>query len=173
VQNGLHRLFNIKPQRGWPHQVEERTGVMVRYEEVWTFRSALGGRRAPRLTARWGGTAGNVIRGVHVGAVARLERGERLPWSPAEPGVERPRRHYLLAGYRQDLVLHNHFLQGRASSPGTGAERRALVGEGEVGFGTRRNGYSVEFRHVMRGREYEKQRGIHSYGSLVLTVHQR
>jgi hypothetical protein len=63
------------------------------------------------------------------------------------------------------------FVDGNTSRASVGAERRSLVGQAEVGFGVRRRSYSIEYRHVARGREYRAQPGAHTYGSLALTVH--
>ena len=86
-----------------------------------------------------------------------------------QPEFEQPTRLYAVVGYRQDAVLRSDFIDGRGDSGR--AERRGLVGQVEAGVGYRRRRFSVEYRHVVRGREYDAQPGAHPYGSLALAFH--
>jgi hypothetical protein len=40
-----------------------------------------------------------------------------------------------------------------------------------VGFGYRRRSFALEYRHVIRGREYDAQSGAHAYGSMTIALH--
>lgn len=168
VQNGVHRLIHNGTQSGWAHQLPGALGITLRYGEVrraeWTV-----GRSAPAAVAfRWGAAAGTVVTALSAGAEARIGMLGGLPWSPGEPEIERPTRLYAVAGYRQDAVLHDVFVEGNGRSGR--AERRPLVGQGEVGVGYRRRRLAFEYRHVVRGREYTAEPAAHAYGSITLTA---
>jgi lipid A 3-O-deacylase len=169
VQNGAHRLLGNEEQLGWAHQLPTTLGVTVRYGEARRAERVLGRSAAAAGTLRWGAAAGTMTTALSAGAEATLGLRGELPWNPAEPEVERPTRLYALLGVRQDVVLRNVFVEGRAASGQ--AERRTFVGQAEAGVGYRRRRFGLEYRHVMRGREYSAQPSTHAYGSIALTLH--
>lgn len=170
VQGGLHRLLHNQPQLGWAHQLRAEPGLVARYDESRGFERALGSESKANLALYWGAAAGNVLTAFHVGAAGRIGLRGDLPWSPDEPEAERPLRFYGLAGYRQDFVVRNLFVDGSTFGERAGAERRAVVGQFELGVGLRRRGYAVEYRYISRGREYRAQPEAHAYGSLSVTA---
>ena len=64
------------------------------------------------------------------------------------------------------------FVEGNTLRESSGGERRTAVGQYELGLGLRRRAFTVEYRHVARGREYRAQPGPHAYGALALTLHE-
>jgi hypothetical protein len=172
VQNALHRMLRNKPQHGWVHQLAFEPGIAVRYDDRLHRERAIGGTRAAALGLSWGATAGNVRTALHVGADARLGLRGLLPWVPSEPEIDRPMRLYVLAGYRHDVVLRDLFVEGNTLRASTGAVRRTAVGQYELGIGVGRRGFTIEYRHVSRGREYRAQPGAHAYGAVAFTVHE-
>ncbi|MFN2567698.1 MAG: lipid A deacylase LpxR family protein [Gemmatimonadaceae bacterium] len=172
VQNALHRVLSNERQLGWAHQLAFEPGIAIRYDDRLTRERAFDGARAGRLGLSWGATVGNVRTALHVGADARLGLRGMLPWVPAEPEIDRPMRLYVLTGYRQDVVLRDLFVEGNTLRASSGAERRTIVGQYELGIGVRRRAYTIEYRHVSRGREYRAQPGSHAYGVLALVLHE-
>jgi lipid A 3-O-deacylase len=169
VQNSTHRLLGNEPQLGWAHQLPTSFGVTARYDEGRRAERALGQSAAAAVALRWGAAAGTVITAFSAGADVTLGLRGNLPWSPAEPEVEQPTRLYARAGVRQDVVLRNVFVEGR---PGSGrAEQRPFVVQADVGVGYRRRTLGLEYRHVVRTREYAAQPSAHAYGSITLTIH--
>ena len=168
VQNGVHRLLRNKAQLGWAHQLPTALGVTVRYGEGRRTERAVG-RSAAAAALRWSAAAGTVVTSFSAGADATLGLRGDLPWSPSEPEVPRPTRLYARAGVRQDAVLRNVFVEGRAGSGR--ADRRLFVGQAEAAIGYRRRRLGLEYRHVVRGREYAAQPSPHAYGSIALTIH--
>ena len=124
------------------------------------------GRRYPVLSSRC--TFGAVITALIAGTFATLGLRASLPWNPSEPELEHPTRLYVLAGYSY-AVLRDVFAEGRGST--AGATRRPFVGEAAVEMGYRQRTFKIEYRHVVRGREYHPQPSSHSYGSLTFTRH--
>ena len=172
VQDGVHRMLGNEPQLGWAHQVRTGPAAVVRYEDTRRAEWTLGRSTALAAAARWGGALGTLV--TALSAEGELTLGLRanddaVPWSPATPEVERPTRVYLRTGYRQDAVLRDVFVEGRGSSGH--AVRRALVGQVEGALGYRRRRIALEYRHVVRGREYDAQPAAHAYGSIAFIVH--
>jgi hypothetical protein len=172
VQNALHRMLRNEPQLGWVHQLAFEPGIAIRYDDQLSRERVVGAARAGRLGMSWGAMVGNVRTALHVGADARLGLRGRLPWVPSEPEIDLPMRLYALAGYRQDVVLRDLFVEGNTLRASSGAVRRIAVGQYELGIGVRRRAYTIEYRHVSRGREYRAQPGPHAYGALAFTVHE-
>jgi lipid A 3-O-deacylase len=172
VQNALHRLLRNEPQLGWTHQLAFEPGIALGYGERLSRERSLRGSRAGRLGLSWGATVGNVRTALHVGVDAKVGLRGQLPWVPAEPESELPMRLYVLTGYRQELVLRDLFVEGNTLGDGSGAERRTAVGQYELGIGVRRRGFTVEYRHVSRGRDYRAQPGRHAYGALAFSLHE-
>jgi hypothetical protein len=81
-------------------------------------------------------------------------------------------RLYVRGGWRQEIVLRDLFVDGNTVDPSSSAERRTAVDQYEIGFGARHRRYTVEYRHVSRGREYRAQPGRHAYGILVFALHE-
>jgi hypothetical protein len=168
VQDGVHRLMHNQPQLGWAHQLRAGTGVEVAYAEVRRRDRRVGGSGVAAVRGVWGATLGTLRAGLGVGAEGTLGLRGTRPWNPAEPEVERPPRAYLLAGVRQDWVARDAFVEGRGAQ--AGAVRRPLVRQAELGGGYRWRGLAVEYRHVVRGREYRAQPAAHAVGSVRVTV---
>jgi hypothetical protein len=169
VQNGVHRLLHNEAQLGWKNQLPTALGFTIRYGEVRRTEWALGRAAAAAVALRWGAAAGTVVTTLSGGAEATLGLRGSLLWSSTEPEIEHPARVYALVSYRQDAALRNVFVDGRGESGR--AERRLLVGQAEAGAGYRWRALALEYRHVVRGREYTAQPVAHAYGSITLTVH--
>jgi hypothetical protein len=172
VQNALHRALRNAPQLGWVHQLSFEPAMAVRYDERMHREPSFADRRLVRVGVDWGATIGNLRTGIHAGVDGRLGlRGPRS-WIPAEPELEQSMSVYALAGHRQEIVLRDLFVDGNTFRPSVRAVRRVAVGQYHVGFGVRRRGYGIDYRHVSRGEEYRAQNGRHAHGVLVVSVHQ-
>ena len=169
VQNGVHRLLHNEAQRGWAHQLAAAPGFALRYDEVRRSDRDVGGTGIGALALRWGAVAGTNVTALAAGAEGTIGLRAALPWSPAQPDVARPARVHVLAGYRQEAILRNVFVEGRGTSGR--ADARSFVGQAELGIGYRWRTGALEYRHVVRGREYSAQPSQHSYGSIALALH--
>jgi hypothetical protein len=71
------------------------------------------------------------------------------------------------AGARQEAVLRDLFIDGNTfTERSPGLDRRTWVAQGEAAFGIRWRRTELEYRFVLRGREYETQTEPHPYGSI-------
>ena len=172
VQDGVHRLLRNEAQLGWAHQLRTAPGLVVRYGDTRRTEWEVARSATVAATARLGAALGTVVTGLSAGSdvTLGLRAGDgALPWNPAEPEIERPPRLYVRAGYRQEIVLRDVFVEGRGSSGR--AALRTLVGQFEGALGYRRHRVAFEYRHVVRGRAYDAQPVAHAYGSFALVVH--
>ncbi len=96
-------------------------------------------------------------------------------WSSAAGGLDlrlgaqpEARGLYVQGALRQEWIARNLFLDGNTFRESVRAEKRAWVSEAAVGVGYGFARWGVEYRFVVRGREYEAQPGPHGYGSVAL-----
>jgi len=168
VQDGMHRLLHNQPQLGWAHQVRGGVGAEVAFAEIRRHERLVSSAGVAAVRSQLSGTLGNLRAGLGVGAEATLGLRGDVPWNPAEPEVERPPRAYVLGGVRQYWVLRDALLEGRGTQ--AGAARRPLVAQADLGAGYRGRRFAVEYRHMLRSREYRAQPAAQAVGSLRLTI---
>jgi hypothetical protein len=167
VQAGMHKILGNTKQPGWAHQLETNPGMLWRIAGARRYHRAVRDDLVPAVTVNGGMVNGDLLRLLFLGADATLDIGESVPWTLSEPEIERPGRVYLRAGYRQEYVGANAFVEGRE---GGSADRRKFVGQFQGGVGYRRPAFRMEYRHTIRGREYDAQPKSHMWGSLSFAV---
>lgn len=151
VQNGFHHLVGSTPQEGWDHQLATELAGSARYRASWP-REHSGVLLVPHAeievgTLRTGGAAGLALRA----------------------GAPKHGRGWFAEGEaRQEWVARDLFLDGNTYRASVRTEKRPWVGQATLGAGFRAHRWSLEYRYVVRNREYEAQREPHGYGSLVL-----
>lgn len=114
--------------------------------------------------------AGNVRTGAEAGVRARLGFGAGDAWTGA--GAARGVSGWMEAGARQEAVLRDLFIDGNTfAERDPGLDRRTWVAQGgrRSAFRVRRT--ELEYRFVLRGREYETQTEPHPYGSIRVRVY--
>lgn len=151
VQNGFHRLVGSTQQEGWNHQLQGELAGLVRYGAAWP----------------------QEFGGVHVRPQGEI--GVGTLWSGAAGGLDlrfgappEARGLYAEGQVRQEWVARNLFLDGNTFHESVRAEKRAWVSEVGVGIGYGLEGWALEYRFIVRSREYDAQPGPHGYGSVAL-----
>ncbi|HEX2080079.1 MAG TPA: lipid A deacylase LpxR family protein [Longimicrobium sp.] len=170
VQAAIHRLGGYERQLGWAHQLGFEPGVVASYGREHRL-AAIGGRgmRLEVLPA-WTVRAGNVRTGAEAGLRARLGFGAGDAWTGE--GAARGVSGWIEAAGRQEAVLRDLFLDGGTfGGKGPAVEKRTWVAQGEAAFGIRRGRTELEYRFVLRGREYATQQEPHPWGSIRLRVY--
>ncbi|WP_420128347.1 lipid A deacylase LpxR family protein [Longimicrobium sp.] len=171
VQNAFHRLAGYQAQLGWKHQLGFEPGIIVSYGRESRV-LAIGGGGAARVEVlpSWAVRAGNVRTGAEAGVRARLGWGAGDAWTGA--GAARGVSGWVEAGARQEAVLRDLFIDGNTfAARDSGLNRRTWVAQGEAAFGIRYRRTELEYRFVLRGREYETQTKPHPYGSVRVRIH--
>lgn len=171
VQSAFHRLAGYQKQLGWEHQLRFEPGVIVSYgRESRLLQIGGGGRTRLEVLPSWAVRAGNVRTGAEAGVRARLGFGAGDAWSGA--GAARGVSGWMEAGARQEAVLRDLFIDGNTfADRGFGLDRRTWVAQGEAALGIRYRRTELEYRFVLRGREYETQTEPHPYGSVRVRIH--
>jgi hypothetical protein len=160
VQNGVHRLNGSEPQVGWAHQLGTEPGLLVRYRDERVLEVDLGRLGPAQLRPGWSVALGNVRTAAQAGASTRLGRVDG-------------RGPFLLVGGGNEWVVRDLFLDGNTFRGNSTARKLPFVTAGEVGAGYGFGRWSVEYRFVARGRQYQAQPRSHAYGSLGVQVNRR
>lgn len=170
AQDGIHSLLGEHERRGWRNQLRSEVGVAVAYDDRHVVERAVGGG-VGAIALGWGAIAGNVRTALHFDALARIGLRSNRAWSPDELEVRTPMRLYAIAGFRQELVVRDLFVDGNTFHESVHAERIPVVRDFVLGFGMRREAFAMEYRWVQRGREYEAQPRAHAWGSLAFVFY--
>ena len=168
AQDGIHSLLGERERRGWAHQLDRGAGFNVAADERMHVVQRDSGRYVSSLALEYGAVAGTIRTAAHVGLLGRFGVGELPVWSPADLAVTTWRGMYVIAAARQYFVYQDLFVEGNADYPG--AVRLPMVQEATLGVGVRRGRLGIEYRHVLRGREYEAQQRAHAFGSVGISV---
>jgi hypothetical protein len=171
VQNAIHALAGYQKQLGWAHQLRFEPGIVASYGREHRL-VAIGRAAETRLEVlpSWAVRAGNVRTGAEAGVRARAGFRAGDVWTGA--GASRGVSAWVEAAARQEAVMRDLFIDGNTFARGSrGLERRTWVAQGEAAFGIRWRRTEVEYRHVLRGREYETQTEPHPYGSIRIRVY--
>jgi lipid A 3-O-deacylase len=164
LQNGIHRLLHNHLEAGWSRQLPTRLLASASYDAKRFVIAAPVSLPSRFLAAGLGGTLGTVRRAFHVGAESYWGFGSIRAANASTPLVRRPGRWYITASYREDLVLHDAFIEGTGGV--SGAARLPWVGEAALGAGLHFSRFAAEYRCVVRAREYRSQPNAHPYGSI-------
>lgn len=171
VQNAFHRLAGYQEQLGWDHQLGFEPGVILSCarEHRWTGGGGAGKARVDVLPS-WAVRAGNVRTGAEAGLRARIGFGAGDVWTGS--GAARGVSGWMEGAARQEAVLRDLFIDGNTfADRDPGLDRRTWVAQGEAAFGVRWRRTELEYRHVLRGREYATQQEPHPYGSIRIRVY--
>ena len=156
VQNGVHQLLGSKPQQGWAHQLRFEPGIQLRYEESRPVEYSVARLGVIHFGPEWALMLGNVRTAAQVGGI--LHGGA----NHAPGAYTRLRAH-------QEWVARDLFLDGNSFRENSSAERLPFVSEAELGVGYRWTAWALEYRFILRSREYQAQPEVHRYGSLILS----
>ncbi|MSP67822.1 MAG: lipid A deacylase LpxR family protein [Alphaproteobacteria bacterium] len=127
------------------------------------------------------GAVGNVLTMADAGVIVRLGRHLAIDYGPphvrpslaglAAVEFNPPLAWYLFAGLEGRAVLHDIFLDGNTFADSHEVHRRTLVGDALLGIAVAVRGVRLAFTHVLRTREFDRQRRADHYGALSLSVH--
>ena len=168
TQDYFHHQFERGPEPDWSQQLPAEPGIGLEWNAA-TQVLALGGN--PGWLWRLGPSAGARLGTFAIDARAGLETSGG--WNPpaAWGGAVRPGNAfslYVLAAPHVDFIARDEFLDGTLFRGSESVDSRPVVPESEVGVGVGWFGIRAEARVMRRGKEFERQPGPHTYGSLRL-----
>jgi len=171
VQNSIHRLLGNHLEQGWSHQLPTRATIGIHADETRLLASSAASGPSRLLAATLGGTIGTMQRVVRGGLQTYLGFACVHSATANAPLVARQGHWYVVASYHEDYVFYDALIEERprdSSVPAT--QLRAWVSEAGAGIGWRTNRFAAEYRHVVRGREYEAEPTAHAYGAITLSM---
>jgi len=180
VQNGYHDLIGVSRSNGWDHQLANELGIALIFERKW--------RPAPwrfdalevDLIPSAGGSLGNVMTQLNLGAMVRLGQSLDVDYGPPHvrpslsglaavaPGDDLA--WYLFAGVEGRAVARNIFLDGNTFADSHDVDKKRFVGDFQVGAAVVWRGVRLAFTHVFRTKEFDGQRRADRYGALSLSL---
>ncbi|MFL5559127.1 MAG: lipid A deacylase LpxR family protein [Gemmatimonadaceae bacterium] len=167
LQVSFHQLvpsYIIPP--GWEDQLRFEPGVVasITRKALSELRS---GPAAVGLLTTTTASLGNILTDVEGGLTIRAGVNAPNPWNFESD--RHPFGLYASFGAREDLVVHSIFLDGNTFRRGPRVDRVSFVFQREWSMGTVLGRTSLEYRSIVRGREFTSRPRSHPYGTVLLT----
>lgn len=181
AQSWAHSIFSGRPPKGWAKQLHDEPIVQLTYQRSFKLipaRRLLGVMFD--LQPHIGAAAGNAFDYANAGAMVRL--GINLPddFGPMriEPGVPGANVNeptvrfgaYIFAGADGRAVGRNIFLDGNSWRASRSVEKKALVGDLQVGAAVVFKAITVTFTNVLRSKEFKTQASGDRFGALNISL---
>jgi len=180
IQTWFHDLIGDNLPMGWDNQIPNEPFVNVAVEYYRPL-YVVGSQWQFDVTGQWGGSLGTAF--VNMGGGLLLRGGWQVP-SDYNLGLITPTvakanelSAYLFLENKARFVAHNATLGGSLFQDGPSRELEPLVGDVRGGFSLGLNrvlGSSYDFRlvysGVVRSKEFEGQKEVVDYGSILLYV---
>jgi lipid A 3-O-deacylase len=180
TQNDFHSLFDIRPAKGWGHQLGNEPGFTIAWERKWRFNRELGSGYSWELIPDAGITVGNVYDFAEIGLLARWGCGLKANWGPEfiHPGYSGTSYFSgdlagvkvgwdFFLGTQGRLIARNIFLDGNTFQNSRSVDKIPAVADIFVGTEIfTRNGFRLGFSMMARTPEFKKQRAMDGYGSI-------
>lgn len=165
VQSTFHRLAGYRAV-GWRNQLPFEPSAAVTIGGDYRVAREVGRARVELVPGASVG-AGTLWTGATARVRARAGFGAGDSWTGR--GARRGWSGWMEAGARGDAVARDLFLDGTLFRPSHRVQRRPWVAQGEAAAAVRWKRVEVEYRFVVRGREYQEGRP-HPYGSVRLRL---
>lgn len=181
AQTLVHEIIGSDEPRGWDTQLGNEPGVVLTYQRSW--RALVSGSTAGLgfdLTPHAGGALGNVFTYANAGATVRL--GWNLPDDYGPPRIQPSLPSsgyfemqdklsvYLFAGLDARAVARNIFLDGNTWRDSRSVDKKAFVGDAQIGFAVTYGATRLAFTHVFRSPEFEGQSDPDEFGAISLSI---
>jgi lipid A 3-O-deacylase len=150
---------------GWSNQLKFEPGLIVTASKK-NLTEAQAGLASFGLITSGAASLGNILTDIEAGFTLRAGLNAEHPWNME--------KHHGVGGHasigaRGDIVLHSLFLDGNTFRSGPRVTRVPLVWQHEAGVGVSIGSTSVDYRRIVRSREFTDGPRYHSYGTISLT----
>ncbi|HMG12955.1 MAG TPA: lipid A deacylase LpxR family protein [Gemmatimonadaceae bacterium] len=150
---------------GWDNQLKFEPGLIVTASRK-DFSEVRSGLASIGLIKSGSASLGNILTDVEGGLTLRGGLNAPHPW---EFNRHRGIGAYASFGVREDVVLHNLFLDGNTFRAGPHVKRVPFVWQKEIGAGLSMGSISLEYQLITRSQEFTTGRRYHPYGTVSLT----
>lgn len=183
TQKEYHKLIGARMPMGWGNQLKNEPGVALFYERKWRrMRTPLPDFPLFELdmTPHVGASVGNVFTYGAVGATFRIGRDLGVDYGPprirpglagslhVDPPIDRY-AYYAFFGFEGRAVARDVTLDGNTFARSHSVNRRALVGDLQMGVAVVVERIRGTFSYVMRTREFEDQKNPDRFGALSIS----
>ena len=166
LQVTFHEMFpTVVVPPGWNDQLKFEPGVIVTASRK-NFSELRAGVASIGLIKSGSISLGNILSDVEGGLTLRAGFNAPHPWSLRKqnhPGL------YASFGLREDIVLHNLFLDGNTFRRGPRVMRLPFVWQKEIGAGISMGSTSLDAQLITRSQEYTTGRRYAPYGTIAMT----
>ncbi|HSX70511.1 MAG TPA: lipid A deacylase LpxR family protein [Pseudomonas sp.] len=179
IQRGVHELTNSDIPEGWDHQLENEPFVNIGLEKRWWIQDQLGGLEMD-FGPNAGGALGNLYTYLSSGAGIRVGQGlsRAVSHVPGASGLSGPSFFeagsgfdwYAYANLEGRYVAHNMLLDGNTFKDSHSVDRKAVVGDAQIGLVLMWDRWQLTFSNVWRSREFHGQDKPDQFGSISLAT---
>ena len=152
---------------GWNNQLRFEPGLIVTVSRK-NFTELRAGPASIGVIRSGSASLGNILSDVEGGLTLRAGLNAEHPWN------FEPHHHlgaYASFGAREDIVLHNLFLDGNTFRASPRVKRIPFVWQKELAAGISMGSMSLDYLLTVRSQEFTTGRRYHPYGTVSLTRH--
>lgn len=166
LQVTFHEMFpTVIVPPGWNNQLKFEPGLILTAARK-NFTEAHAGPASIGLIKSGSVSLGNILTDAEGGLTLRAGLNAPHPWNLEKqnhPGA------YASFGVREDIVLHNLFLDGNTFRAGPRVKRIPFVWQKEIGGGISLGSISLDGRLITRSKEFTTGRRYTPYGTIAVT----
>jgi len=166
LQVTFHEMFpTVIVPPGWNNQLKFEPGLIVTASRK-NFSELHAGGASIGLIKSGSISLGNILSDAEGGLTLRAGLNAPHPWN-----LEKQNHlgAYASFGVREDVVLHNLFLDGNTFREGPRVKRIPFVWQKEIGTGISMGSVSLDGRLITRSQEYTTGRRYAPYGTISMT----
>jgi hypothetical protein len=166
LQVTFHEMFpSVMVPQGWNNQLKFEPGLILTASRK-NFTELRAGPASIGLIKSGSVSLGNILSDAEAGLTLRAGLNSPHPWNLEKqnhPGV------YASFGAREDIVLHNLFLDGNTFRASPRVKRIPFVWQKELAAGISMGSISLDYLLTVRSQEFTTGRPYHPYGTISLT----
>jgi hypothetical protein len=166
LQITFHEMFpSVMVPQGWNSQLKFEPGLILTASRK-NFTELRAGPASIGLIKAGSVSLGNILSDAEAGLTLRAGLNSPHPWNLEKQnhlGV------YASFGAREDIVLHNLFLDGNTFRASPRVKRIPFVWQKELAAGISMGSISLEYLLITRSQEFTTGRPYHPYGTISLT----
>jgi lipid A 3-O-deacylase len=168
LQVTFHEMFpSTMVPPGWNNQLRFEPGLILTAARK-NFTELRAGPASIGLIKSGSLSLGNILSDAEAGLTLRAG------WNPPHPWNLENQNHsgvYASFGAREDIVLHNLFLDGNTFRASPRVKRIPFVWQKELAAGISMGSISLDYLLTVRSQEFTTGRWYHPYGTVSLTRH--
>lgn len=173
TQTWFHNVLGQRVPAGWDNQLDDELAFMYGWEQFDRSLPLFYGPAMFDAVQSKGYRVGNVLTDTHGSVIIRM--GKNLPkdFGPRTMTAGEDTstlRYYLFTGTEVRAIARNIFLDGNTFSDSHSVKKEGIVADIKVGFAFHWKAFRLTYTWILITPEYEKQNGMHSYGTINIGI---